>query len=309
MAFHLLRIWLRYIGCLPLGVARSIGAASGRLTWLFNLRPARLTRRNIDLCFRSLPSRERERLVRSTVLNTGRFAAEAAVIWNRGTRELGPEILAGSCEQLLAEAHSRGKGVLILAPHLGNWEVLNLYLGSRYPFTAVFKPLSDPGVDRLVRSLRSRTGSRLVPATAAGIRKLVRALRQGELAGLMPDQVPARHRGVYAPFFGIPTLTTTLAGWLISKTRPEVLLGYTLRQPRGSGYNVVFQSLTKQLSPANTVECARTINAAIEQAVRSAPSQYNWAYNRFRHSPALAKLAQTGDETAAVPLAVKEVDH
>ncbi|NJN51056.1 MAG: hypothetical protein HC809_04030 [Gammaproteobacteria bacterium] len=123
-------------------------------------------------------------------------------------------------------ALANGQGVVLLAPHYGNWELLNLFLGERCALLAMYDPPRIAGLDALVRRQRARSGSELVPATAAGVRALYRALRAGRLVGVLPDQVPAEGAGVYAPLFDQRALTMTLPQRLVARTGATSVLGY-----------------------------------------------------------------------------------
>ncbi|MDZ7686535.1 MAG: hypothetical protein U5O39_17395 [Gammaproteobacteria bacterium] len=119
---------------------------------------------------------------------------------------------------------------------------------------------------------------RLVPASLAGIRAQYQRLRDGGAIGSMPDQEPAVHTGVFAPFFGVDCLTSELVPDLVRKTGATPVVAWCKRLRDGAGFEVVMQPLSGELT-------AEAMNAAIERAVRTAPEQYLWSYKRFRTRP------------------------
>jgi KDO2-lipid IV(A) lauroyltransferase len=113
---------------------------------------------------------------------------------------------------------------------------------------------------------------------------MLRALKRGEIVGLLPDQVPPEGQGVWAPFFGRPAYTMTLAARLAQQTGAAVGLAWCERLPRGAGYSVHLAPLGQPLpaDPADDVGAASVINASMEQAIRALPTQYLWGYNRYK---------------------------
>jgi len=115
---------------------------------------------------------------------------------------------------------------------------------------------------------------------------MIRALRRGEAVGLLPDQVPPSGMGVWAPFFGRPAYTMTLAARLLQQTGAVPLLIWGERLPRGAGYAVRVRPFGAPL-PAGTdeaaqAECAAIVNRAMEGLIRERPQQYLWGYHRYK---------------------------
>jgi KDO2-lipid IV(A) lauroyltransferase len=185
--------------------------------------------------------------------------------------------------ELLESALQARRGLLILGPHLGNWELLNLWLASRGPLTALHEPLRDPALDAWIRRARERSGARLVPTDASGVRALLRTLRAGGMAGILPDQVPPRGAGRHAPFLGRPALTMTLVQRLLRSTGADALMAMALRVP--DGFELHFRRPASGLADADPQRAAQALNASVEDCIALAPEQYQWSYKRFKHPP------------------------
>jgi KDO2-lipid IV(A) lauroyltransferase len=132
---------------------------------------------------------------------------------------------------------------------------------------------------------RSRGRVRLAPADLSGVRELMAALKRGEAAGFLPDQVPGEGEGDWAEFFGRPAYTMTLAAKLVERAGLECFLAYARRLPRGAGYELVLRRLPEKLAGETPT---RRLNRAIESLVSECPGQYLWGYNRYK-SPRGAK--------------------
>jgi KDO2-lipid IV(A) lauroyltransferase len=155
------------------------------------------------------------------------------------------------------------------------------------PITVLYRPARKPWLRRLEETARARPGMSTAPASLAGVRLMLRALKRGEMVGLLPDQVPPLGQGVWAPFFGQPAYTMTLAARLARQTGATIALARCERLPAGAGFALHVSALAEPLpaeldSEAGQVEAAAVINRAMEQLVRELPGQYLWGYHRYK---------------------------
>ena len=114
--------------------------------------------------------------------------------------------------------------VLLLSPHLGNWELLNMYLGAEFGLTVLYDPPKLAVLEPLIRNARQLTQSTLLPIGPSGLRAMVRRLREGRVVGLLPDQVPEPESGVLTGFFGKQALTINLVHRLVERHQPRVFM-------------------------------------------------------------------------------------
>lgn len=280
---RLTRLALALCAALPLPVARNLGRAVGRLADLLSLRAARTTRRNLLLCDPTGDRVAQRRLARRALAETGALAAEMGLAWTAPAADAVARVQRCDGLARFEAAQARGRGVLLLVPHLGNWEILNLWLAARGPLTALYEPARDAALDAWLRDGRQRSGARLVPTDPGGLRALLRALGAGQTVGILPDQVPDRRAGVHAPLFGVPALTMTLVRRLLRATGAEPLLACALRTP--DGFEVRFLEPAAGLEDADPRVAARALNASVESCVALAPEQYQWDYKRFKLPP------------------------
>ena len=188
--------------------------------------------------------------------------------------------------QHVEEALSLGRGVVFLTPHLGCFEITAQAYAGRYgqgqqPMTVLFRPARQPWLRDLVASARTRPGLRTAPTTLAGVKQMIKALKQGQSLGLLPDQVPPQGLGLWAPFFGRNAYTLTLSARLAQQTGAVILLAWGERLPWGRGYRVHVAPL-KGVLPPDAAGAAARINQAMEQLVRQCPQQYLWGYARYK---------------------------
>jgi Kdo2-lipid IVA lauroyltransferase/acyltransferase len=276
---------LRALARLPFPAIYGVAGALGWIVARLPVRPVRFAAITIRLCFPKLGERECQTLVRRSTVASARAMCEigAFCTWPRD-RVLGlVREVAGL--DVLEAAVAAGRGVILAGPHLGAWELVNLYCSSRYPFAALYRRPGEAALDRFLVQGRTRFGARLVPGTPGGLRTLVRALANREIVFLMPDQDPRRGAGVFVPFFGVLANTTTLVSRLANRSGARVILGFAERLPEGAGFRLHFRRASAAVYDADLLTSVTALNADIERLVCDCPEQYVWSYRRFRNRP------------------------
>lgn len=269
---------LRLFGMVPLSVARAIGSVLGVIAWSTSPSYRRKLAGNLALAgYKPGPVRRR------AILEAGRMVAECPYIWTHPPRAIGRQVLLNSTA-MLEEAERRGKGVLILTPHLGSFEMAARFYAARRPITVLYKPPKIEFVRRWLVAARAVEGIQAVPPTVGGLRTMLRTLRRGDIVGLLPDQVPTEGDGEWAPFFGQPAYTMTLPQRLAEMTGCAVVLALGERLPGGQGWRMHFEPLNETPTPA-------VVNARFEILIRRLPAQYLWAYNRYKRPPGVDTAA------------------
>lgn len=268
-------------------LATRLSAAAARILLLIDSDSARFSRINIQLCFPELSDSEVRALVKASLTDMVLLVFEFAQMAYRSEQELLAQILSVEGEDLLKQSYERERGVLLLVPHFGNWELLCAFLGLNYSVAALYAPPKVAALEPAILATRERFGGELFAIDTAGMRSILRVLKQGKLVAILPDQVPDRSAGVYADFFGHPALTMSLVHRLIDKTAPDVIVGSVQRKKSDDGYGYVarFESLVDSIEGLDAQGCAEVLNRTIEQVIRRAPEQYQWEYKRFKRPP------------------------
>lgn len=270
-------------GHLPLAVQRGIGSLAGRLAHAFNTREAKVARRNLEQVAPELDAAERERRVGEILRATGRNALETLRVWTRSRAAnigLVREVHGG---QELADLLAEGRGVIIAAPHYGNWELLLEYLAGLGPFSLVYRVPEKPAGDVFLQLARGGENVRLVPAETNAMRPLWRALKAGEVIGITPDQQPKFGGGEFAPFFGKQALTLSLIPRLAEKSGAPVVFGYA--EPVPGGFDVHFERAPAGIASPDLVHATTVMNQCVEAIARRDLRQYQWTYKRYTLRP------------------------
>ena len=215
----------------------------------------------------------------AAIAAAGHMLTEIPAIWFGRSERIAALVKRVEGEQQALSALKAGKAVLFLTPHMGCFEVAAQYAALHAPITVLYRPPKVGWLDPLMREGRVRPNVRLVPADVSGVRELFNALRKGEAAGFLPDQVPGVGEGQWAELFGAPAYTMTLAAKLASRDNVVCFLAFAKRLPDGEGYEILLRRFPERLGD-ETPE--RRVNRAIESLVRECPAQYLWGYNRYK---------------------------
>ena len=276
---------LRAMSWLPLPLNRLLGGLIGRLLWWLRSEARHVSEVNIARCFPAMPAAQQRQLVRQSLIETAKGSAEIGLVWHRPDYALSL-IRGAEGDAMLRETLSGGRPVLLLVPHLGCWEVLNFWLSHHFSLHAMYNPSGLPAVDALVRASREHFGTVMYPATARGVATLVRALkREAVLTAILPDQVPDRRSGRFAPFFGEPAYTATLSPKLIQQTGARVFVACAHRLPGSEGYRILLREPDPALYDKDLETSLPALNRSVESLILEMPDQYLWSYKRFRRRP------------------------
>jgi KDO2-lipid IV(A) lauroyltransferase len=237
---------------------------------------------------------------RESLREAGKTSTEVARIWTGSDRiraRLVRDVHGGErLDAALAQPH----GVIVAAPHLGCWELLNHWLAWRIQAACPHRSAAGPSTPcprcRLAIAyrpprraalepllLRARGGAAIdqVRADGAGVRALYRRLAAGGTVGILPDQQPRRGEGVYAPFFGVPARTMVLVARLAARTGAQVLFAFAERLPRGSGFRIHVLPAPAGIADTDLAVACAALNRGVEDCVRLAFTQYQWHYKRY----------------------------
>lgn len=266
---------------LPLWAVHVLGIFAGWGVYLASPRYARRLRENLYLSKVVSHSSSNRRLLFQAIAEAGKSVLELFIVWFRPYPDVLKLVRNVEGWEHVQAARASGKGVMLLTPHIGCFEMGGLYCGAQFPFTELYRPPKLAQLEPLMRAGRVRGQVSLASADYAGVKKLLAALKRGQAIGVLPDQVPSQGDGVWADFFGRPAYTMTLIARLQQKTGASIIFFYAERLSWGRGFVIRYLPPIAALSE-NPEQAARQINAAVEEIVRACPAQYLWSYNRYK---------------------------
>ena len=281
----------RLAGRLPWRWHRWLAARIAQLWLRTDARESRVALRNLELAFPEMAPVEREAL-RARILHvTAAQALETLRFWTRPHAENLALVRAGEAESRFDAAVASGRGVIVAAPHYGNWELLNQWLAARTPISILYAPPESRVGEGFLRRVRAADDNAQrvtqVRAEANGVRQLLRTLRAGGVVGILPDQQPKAGEGEFAPFFGKPALTMTLLSRLAHRSGAQVVLAWCRRLP-GDGpprFALHIVPAPDAVADADPQRAVAALNAALEAAIGADFTQYQWTYKRYTLRP------------------------
>lgn len=275
----ILRILLAVVRALPLSALYAFALLLAWIMMALQVRTWRTVCANLNLVYPQLLEGARQKLARRAFLNQAKNVAESLKVWVMPHAWVLRQI-----DNVVGQVHfdnaiNSGKGVLLILPHYGTWEMINAWVCAQKPTVIMYKPLKNAHLDGLVKLGRIDTGATLVPTDTTGVKAVLNTLKQGGISLVLPDHVPSSG-GVIAPFFGIDALTATLAPKLANKTNC-ILLGITCTRT-DTGFTIKCTPLDDgELYDKDLTVATTAMNRAVQSLIDDS-AHYMWGYKRFR---------------------------
>lgn len=276
----------RLLSVLPLSALQVIGRIGGRLVYLLSAQYRARLQANAKQAGYTEPA-----FARLAAGEAGAMVMELARVWFK-TSDCLSRVVSGQQEHVLTEAIAEGRGILFLTPHLGSFEMAARYGAQHQPVTVMFRPPRKAILEPTLQAARNASGVRTVPASRHGVRAFLKALKQQETVGMLPDQVPSEGEGVWAPFFGREAWTVTLPGKLASATNAIVMVVACERLPKGKGWRMHYMRAPEPL-PETAKAQAMLFNHMMQTLISRFPEQYLWGYDRYKRPANVAPPPET----------------
>ena len=280
------RVAAAVIPHLSFPVASSVGRSLGSLAWALDARHRAVAMKNLFLAFPKLTESHRRHLAQKSFQQVGRTAVE--MLWSTALndRTLG-EIAVFEGREHLDTAIAEGHGVLITTAHFGNWELMGVALAHiGVPMNVIVRTIDDPQVESVLNRLRTRTGARVIHKDR-GVRPALRALRAGEVVGVLVDQNTLPSQASFVPFFGKMAATTRVSAQLHVRSGAPVIMLFCV--PEGERYRFVIEPLDTTGVSIQGTDKVEQLTAAmttqIEHHIRLCPEAWLWIHDRWRSRP------------------------
>ena len=276
----MIRLFLAFCSFIPLKANHSFGTLLGHLLFIFNSDAKNASRQNLEICFPNLDQVDLKALLKKSLIETGKNLTESGLIWNQSFKENANLIRNINGEQYL----NNSKKTILLVPHIGCWEITGRVIAEKRKVTFMYRPLRSEKQNEYLFARRNQGNLTMASADKSGILKIQRALSNGELVGMLPDQDPGEDGGIMAPFFNKEVNTMTLLARLTQKHNAQVLMFWAKRLDKGRGYDLNFEPVNMCKDGDDLESYVKVMNKSIESLVRKTPEQYMWGYKRFKSS-------------------------
>lgn len=273
---------LKSLSKLPLRWIQNLAKSIANLLFLSNSSIRRTTEINLKVAYPDLSEEQRLKLAKKSVQSQCMTYAESVKIWGSSPDFALQQIKTVHQLEIFTEALKNPNGCLAVVPHFGTWELMNAWLNQHADPVIMYKPNKNPDIDRFVLESRQSLSSVLVPTDETGVRSIFKHLKSGGFSVILPDHVPNESGGIYSPFYGLNTLSSTLLSKLAAKTQCSVVGLHCLRREDLSGFDLYVTPLSQNINSKDLQRSVDALNKDLESMINTAPEQYIWGYKRFR---------------------------
>ncbi len=278
---HLLVALLWLLHWLPLPVLRAIGWGLGRLLFLFAGERRRIVLINLGLCFPDKSEEERRAIARRHFVAFARSVVDRPLGWWASQKRLERLIRIRGVEHL---TDPEGRPTILLAPHFIGLDSGATRISMYIVACSVFSRQKNPVFNTLLFNGRRRFNGALLLSRQDGMRRIVKAMKEGHPFYYLPDMDFGRKESIFVPFFGVPAATIPALSRLVRLTGARVVACIT-RQV-ADGYEVEVMPPWEHFPGASVEEDTAAMNRFIESQVLQMPEQYYWLHKRFKTRPA-----------------------
>jgi KDO2-lipid IV(A) lauroyltransferase len=285
LEFFLFQCFKWFVLALPLKSAQRLGALLGGLAYYVSSARRRIALENLEHAFPEKSERERVRIAKGAFRNFG--IAFVELLWFPNlTDPIIRQLVRVQNPQVMTEGHKKGKGMIMLAGHFGNWELTALAVAHQLNMsvTIIVQTQSNKLVDAVINRHRCLFGNRVV-AMGASVREIVRTLQNRGIIAIAPDQ-SGPMEGVFVEFFGRKVATHQGPAVFALRSGAPLQMGFMIRQPDGT-YEVVLHEIdTTDLGGAmedNIQELTRRHTALLEEYIRKYPDHWLWMHRRWKN--------------------------
>lgn len=285
--FYSLRAVIRVLGAFKWETACRVGARIGAAGY----RPLRIrgdiVEKQIAAAFPEMSPAEVDRIARASWEHLGRTAIEMALLPGLGKAAVLNLVETVEGWEHVERAMAAGKGIVVVAGHHGNWELLGGYIAARgVPFDVIVRGIANPFFDEYVNELRTALGMVVVHDSEA-VSRAPRALRAGRAVGFVADQGLLGLASTYVTFFGRPAKTPRGAAVFALRFNAPVLFVDGLRLPNGK-YRIIIEPVKAERTGNREADVDAIVirfTEILEQWVRRVPEQYFWHHRRWKRQP------------------------
>ena len=274
---------LKFIAILPLSFLQRIALGVAYLLFRTNSSIKRITAINLRLAYPELNEQDLQKRLRLSIQSQCMTYIEFVKCWGMSPQYNFNLLKNIHGAELLEKALVNQKGVIVVVPHFGCWELLNAWLNIYTQPMIMYKPDKIKGVNQYILNARQKFNATLVPTDETGIRQIFKHLKQGGLTVVLPDHLPKASGGIYSHFFQQNTLSATLVSKMAAKTQCNVIGLSCIRNPELSSFDVYCTELPQTILSKDLQQSVDSLNLAMQEMIQLAPEQYIWSYKRFRN--------------------------
>lgn len=276
----------RIVGVMPESAALRLGSGLGALSYNLSKRYRTVAISNLTQVFGAeWDERRIAATAKRAFQNVGMNLVEFLRFRNMDPSHL-DEIVTVEGEENAREALFRGRGIVAVTAHYGNFELFGAAFARKgYPLSVIARDADDKGTTDLINSIREKMGYWVFPRRNAA-RKALGVLRKNGVLGVLPDQNDLD--GIFVPFLGRLAATATGPAFMALHTGAAVVPAFIHRTANNKHVVRIFPAIEFTPTGDNDADIRALtirINQALEVVIREHPEQWFWLHNRWKTRP------------------------
>lgn len=288
LIYLFVRTALVIIPSLPAQLAGFFGRSFGAFFFLAIRGERRRTLESIRTAFsETLSEKQRVELGRQVWTRLGQNLFET-IQWRQWSPErITAQVVRADGWVHLQKALDKGKGVLLVSGHLGQWELMANYISSRVPVSAVAQNLYDPRLDSIMTDFREKKLRVSMIKRGVALRGIMEALKENRVVIALVDQDTGKD-GVFVPFFGKQAWTQSGVARIALKTGAALVPAFVIRGKDGCFEFHAEKEIIGQETgdrDKDILEGVRRYTEVVEKYVQSYPEQWMWMHPRWKTRP------------------------
>ena len=270
-----MKIVLKVFFSLPLIAIHLLGCFLGLLIYFLDAKFRERTIKHISQSHIVSGKIATKNLIISNAMHIGMALMESFCIWFASKTRIKRLVVRTKNWDLIKKLKSNNKGIIFLTPHIGSFEITAQYYGLFSPIKVMYKPTGRKWINQLIYQGRNKNFVTPVNIELGGMKQILKALKNGEAVGILPDQVPPEGHGEWSSFFNQKVYTMTLVQKLHTLTKAPIIFAIGRRLKMGSGFEIELFEFKGSVT-------TKKIDAYIETIVKTSPEQYLWNYRRYK---------------------------
>jgi len=260
----------------------------GDLAYRFSSETRRLSLAHLDIAFGDqLSAAEKADIARAALRNAARCFVELTHIDD--IRAHFDDYVSIEGWEHVEDLLEKGRSVIVITGHIGNWELLAAYVAGRgVPLAAIARRINDPRLNQLLVDFRARNGVRTILRESPDSgRDILKTLRGRCALALVIDQ-DIQAPSVSVPFFGRLARTPVAAAALAVRRNTVAVPVFARRRPEGGQHFTIMAPIAPPATGdrrLDVLELTRQFNQILEQRIRDNPREWVWWHQRWRRRP------------------------
>ena len=278
----LVKAFIKFLQFIPYSLLHKFGSLMALFLNLLPNSHKKNTQQNLKLVFPDKSSKDIKTLIKKSLFHSSMNFLESGIVWGSKNTKFENYLVEVFNKEAINKSFDSDRGILLITPHLGNIEIIIKFLGKQFNCTIPYSKPNQSYLDKIITLSRESAGVKMVHPDSAGLKVLIKSLKEKNMVAIASDQVPKKGFGIASTFFGKEIYSMTLVPKLKKVSNCAVHSVYCERRKKAQGFNIYFSD---EIDLSHDVqEGVDRMNNEFEECIMTIPEQYSWEYKKFKRS-------------------------